>query len=150
MQITISLGDLGLFILFVLAVVVGIYLVITLRNVSMVLKQAKKILDENEQPIKELIKPLPKIAKNFEGITGKVSKGVEDVDKKVPCIMKNVDGITDNLNKSTKSINTAVDTIGEGITDTLSIVQGTAGDVTMYIKIINEIAKFMTGVFSKK
>jgi hypothetical protein len=64
-----ELGYLGLFILFVLGVAVGAYILILVRNLNSSLKVVKKILKENEENINKTLIDVPVISKNLVEIT---------------------------------------------------------------------------------
>lgn len=138
LNMTVSLQDIFIFLILILLIVLGAYLILALRNANEVLKYARNILKTNEESIEKLIKPIPVITENLAKAT-----------KDAPEVMANMKAITGTIKDGVVKAEEAVDVIGEGIAETVSVVRGSAEDITAYIKIISEVVKIIIGVFSK-
>lgn len=72
-----EVGYLGLFILFVLGVILAAYLLILITNLNRSVITFKKILKENEENISKTLKDAPVISKNLAEITQTVKEEVK-------------------------------------------------------------------------
>lgn len=143
LEMTLSLQDLGVFLLFVIAIVAGGYLILTLKRLADVLGGVKKVLDENDQTIS-------RIALNAAVITDEVRVVLKDAGGTVPGIMKNVQGITSTVHDSARKLDASVTSIGSGITETVAAVQDSARDITTYVNIATEVASFIIKMMQKR
>lgn len=143
LEMTISLQDLGVFLLFVISIVAGGYLIVALKRLVDILGGVKKILTENDQTIS-------RIALNAAVITDEVRIVLKDAEGTVPSIMKNVQGITSTVHDSARKLDLSVTTIGSGITETVAAVQDSARDINTYISIATEVAAFVIKMLPQK
>lgn len=142
MQLTISLQDLGVFVLFVIAIVAGVYLILTLKRLFDILTGVKKILTDNDVL-------LSRIADNTAVITDELRIVLKDAESTLPSIMKNVQGITTTVHDSARKLDMSVHSIGSGISETVAAVQGSARDINTYIGIASEVASFVSSIMPK-
>ena len=77
MFLYISLYDVGLLILFVVALTVGYYLIVVLRRLSEVVLRVGGILDENRKSIEQTLEVLPELLNNSNEVVAGVRKTVE-------------------------------------------------------------------------
>ncbi|SKC83688.1 DUF948 domain-containing protein [Maledivibacter halophilus] len=127
-EITISLSDLGLMLLWVALLVLIFYLILVLKKFHETIKEVKQILSINKEHIEKTLTEMPSIAKNIDEITGEVSHDVKSV-------RDTIDIITEKSGSAAKSLEDT-DSIIKGIT---SIIQ-----MTLFIK------NFWEKNFSKK
>ena len=120
----ISLYDVGLLILFVLALAVGYQLIVVLRQMVEVGKKVNGILDENRKSIEGTLEILPELLANSNEVVAGVRKTVEATNSAVTCI-------EDNL------------------ADTADKVQETMETALLYARCAGEVAKAVVGAFSK-
>lgn len=120
----ISLYDIGLLILFAVALAAGFYLIIALRRVAEVVTQVSGILDENRKSIEQSLVVLPELLANSNEVVAGVRKTVESTSSAITCL-------EDNL------------------TDTADKVQETMETAVLYARCAGEVARAVIGAFSK-
>ena len=74
LDFTISFQSVGIFLLFVLVMTLGIYIILAIRNFNKTLKNINKVIETNEQNIEKTISSLPIIVDNVENITNTIDK----------------------------------------------------------------------------
>lgn len=124
MSMYITLYDVGLIILFAMALAVGGYLIAALRTSQRVMKQISEVIDENQTSIVATLDVLPDLLTN----TNEVVLGVR----------KTIDTAT-----------SAVTSIEDNLADTADKVQETVETALLYARCAGEVAKAVVGVFSK-
>ena len=105
MFLYISLYDVGLLILFSVALTVGYYLIVVLRRLSEVVMQVGGILNENRKSIEETIEVLPELLNNSNQVVLGVRKTVEATSSAVTCIE---DNLVDTADKVQETMETAM------------------------------------------
>ena len=120
----ISLYDLGLLVLFILALTIGYYLIAVLRRIHTVVGQVSEVLEENRDSIEASMEVLPDLLTNSNEIVLGVRKTID-------------------------TANTAVSTLEDNLTDTADKVQETMETALMYARCAGEVAKAVVGVFTK-
>jgi predicted PurR-regulated permease PerM len=123
MQGSITLNELGIFIVFALIVVTGGYAIMTLRNINGLIKEATVLLQKNKEHFNQIIPTINVIS--------------EDTEK-----------ITKELKKSVGSAGEAIRTISHETTDAVLTINETADHLAQYAIVIGEIAKAVLNVFS--
>ena len=125
MQTSITLYELGIFMIFVLVLAVGGYTFVTLRNVNGFIKEAKTMLQENKDNFNKIILNIDEISENTAMIS-------------------------DELGKSVGDLSEAIKTISHETTDTVLTINETADYVAKYAIVIGEIAKAVISMFSSE
>ena len=120
----ISLYDLGLLILFVLAVTVAYYLIVALRGMIGVVSQVSSVIEQNQEAISSTMNVLPELLENSNEVVVGVRKTIESANSAVTCI-------EDNL------------------ADTADKVQETMDTAILYARCAAEVAKVVVGLFGK-
>ncbi len=123
MQGSITLNELGIFIVFGLIVVAGGYAIITLRNINGLIKEATALLLKNKEHFNQIIPTINVIS--------------EDTAK-----------ITKDLKKSVDEAGEAIRTISHETADTVLTINETADHLAEYAIVIGEIVKAIFSVFS--
>lgn len=118
-NISLSLSDLGLMLLWVALLVLICYLVMVLKRLNDTLKNVQEILGDNKENIEGTLNELPSIAKNIDSITGEVSHDVK-------AVRDTIDTITEKSSDAAKSL-----------TDTDSIITGITAIIQMAVFIKN-------------
>ena len=124
MFLYISLYDVGLLILFAVALTVGYYLIVVLRRLSEVVLRVGGILDENRKSIEQTLEVLPELLNNSNEVVAGVRKTVEATSSAVTCL-------EDNL------------------VDTADQVQETMETAMLYARCAGEVVKAVVGAFGK-
>ena len=120
----ISLYDLGLMILFAIALAVGFYLIAVLRKLAAVVGQIHAMLADNRESIDSTLEVLPELLSNSNEVVAGVRKTVE-------------------------TANTAVACLEDNIVDTADKVQETIDTAMVYARCASEIVRAVVGAFSK-
>lgn len=120
----ISLYDLGLLILFVLALTIAYYLIVALRGVIGVVSQVSSVIEQNQEAISSTMDVLPELLENSNEVVVGVRKTIESANSAVTCI-------EDNL------------------ADTADKVQETMDTAILYARCAAEVAKVVVGLFGK-
>ncbi|MCX7746176.1 MAG: hypothetical protein N2645_04665 [Clostridia bacterium] len=124
----ISLGDLGLFILFCLTMTAGVIFIILMLNVIHLVKRVNSIVEANSQNINKSLTELPEV-------------------------INNVNDFSKNANECLENANLAVGVIKGAVTDTVSTVEDSAEGVLDFVRAFSDIVKTIQGVvgmFGKK
>ncbi len=120
----ISLYDVGLLILFAMALAIGYYLIATLRKISLVVTQVNGMMEENRESIEATLEVLPDLLSNSNEV---------------------VLGVRNTVDKASS----AVISIEDNLTDTADKVQETMETALLYARCAGEVAKAVVGAFSK-
>ncbi len=120
----ISLYDVGLMILFSMALAIGYYLIVTLRKIAGVVTQVNGMLDENRDSIEATLAVLPNLLSNSNEVVLGVRKTVD-------------------------TASAAVTSLEDNLTDTADKVQETMETALLYARCAGEVAKAVVGAFSK-
>jgi|GEM_PF-1738055 len=125
MSVTVDLSVLAWFIIFCIAVVVGVFLIILLRNCLKVVDRVNKILDNNSENIQKSLEVLPSTIKSIDELAAS-GKGT--------------------LDKATSVVTTVEDTI----TDTVDSFTINAENILSIITIASSVIKSIISAFSSK
>lgn len=111
----ISLSDFLLTIIVVVAVVVGIFAVITLRNVNSLVKGFEKLLEKNSDSLTKSVSLLPETIKNTSSLAKTAQEQIDDIGSTVNSLGGSLAETAASLNEKTVSgisfINTVVDVV---------------------------------------
>lgn len=120
----ISLYDLGLFILFFIALGVGFYLIATLRAILGVVMQVRGVIENQRESLEETIEVLPEL-------------------------LNNSNAVVLGLRKTVETTSSAVSYLEGNITDTVDRVQETAETALLYARCVADVVKAVMTSFSK-
>jgi predicted PurR-regulated permease PerM len=123
MQGSITLNELGIFIVFSLIVVAGGYAIMTLRNINGLIKEATVLLQKNKEHFNQIIPTINVISEDTAKITKELKKSVDEAGE-------------------------AIRTISHETTDTVLTINETADHLAQYAIVIGEIVKAILNVFS--
>jgi len=125
MQGSITLNELGIFIIFALIVVAVGYTVVTLRYINGLIKEATAMLQRNKDHLNQIIPNIKDIAENTALISKEVKISVADAGE-------------------------AIRTISHETTDTVLTINETAEYMAKYAVVIGEIVKTIVNMFSSE
>ena len=123
MQGSITLNELGIFIVFVLIVVAGGYAILTLRNINGLIKEATVLLQKNKEHVNQIIPTINVISEDTAQITKELKKNIDEAGE-------------------------AIRTISHETADTVLTINETADHLAEYAIVIGEIVKAVFNVFS--
>lgn len=157
MTATLTLQDLFKFILYMLGIGVGTYLVLILKNVNKILNQARTITEANEKSIDTTIKQLPEISENINGITkeaqvvlNQLTPEINGLVKNANSISGNISSITENIDSTTNKVSGTIDTVSESISETALAFEYNVKNVSDYIQMFIEIIDIIKYSLKKK
>ncbi len=150
MNVTITLYDLGLLVLFVLLVVAIIYFILIARKIHDLLGNVHKTLEANEKNLNRTLTILPEILEKTDDIASNVQLGARELGTSVPIIVNNFSAISDSLRDSADLVVDSVDLIGTGISETVFNVKERSNDVVSYVKIIMEAMHYIVNYLTAK
>jgi uncharacterized protein YoxC len=150
MNVTVTLYDLGLLVLFVLMVVAITYFIVIARKFYDLLGNVHKTLEANETNIKRTLTVLPEMLEKADDIASNVQLGAREFGTSVPTIIHNFSAISDSLRDSADLVVDSVDLIGTGISETVYNVKERSDDVISYVKIIMEAMHYIVNYFTTK
>ena len=157
MTATLTLQDLFRFILYMLGIGVGTYLVLILKNVNKILNQARTITEANEKSIDTTIKQLPEISENINGITkeakvvlNQLTPEINGLVKNANSISGNISSITENIDSTTNKVSGTIDTVSESISETALAFEYNVKNVSDYIQMFVEIIDIIKYTLKKK
>ncbi|NLM05532.1 MAG: hypothetical protein GX219_01225 [Tissierellia bacterium] len=128
------------FILFLLGIGAMVYLIIFFRNLSRLMGNANKLLEENIEDLDGVLKSLPPIIKNVEEISAEANKMIGEMEPDLVNITANVADITDKFG----SVSTAVESTAMKAADTIDIVSGSISDTAYaFSSNVNSIDKYI-------
>ena len=149
MNTSITLEQLMVFILFLLAIGLGIFLILAIKNIVDILKKVNGIVDDNEKSINTILKEAPIILDNVNKITADVQETVEHVTPSITNIVQNVDNISTDVTTTVDNVTHTVDVVGESVEETVEMLKDSTNTIANYLNIIIEVAAVLKGVFSK-
>ncbi len=123
MQASITLNQLGIFIIFILILLVGGYAFMALRNLNSLITEVKATFLNNKDSINQIIPNINEISTN----TAQISN---------------------DLKNSAHEVGEAVRTISHETTDTVLTINETADYMAKYAVVIGEIIKAVMDLFS--
>ena len=122
MQGTITYGELGIMILFLVILIVGIYAVFALKNLNALLKKADAVVDANQSHLNRIIPHLAEISENTAIASREIRSHMDEIGK-------------------------SVETITHGTADTVMKVNETADRMAAYAMLVGEVAKVLADLF---
>jgi uncharacterized protein YoxC len=122
--ITISLPDLGLFILFVLACGVAVFLIMTLYNINRVVKKVNSIMEAGSEDLNKTIALLPETVGNVNEVAVSVKSNVD----KIGSVVESVEG---------------------AVAETAAAVTDKTQDALEIVRIAGTVVKTILNAFSK-
>ena len=150
MNMTVNLQDLMMFVLFLLGIGLGVFLILAIKNMVGILKSVNNIIDENEKSINTILKEAPLILDNVNKITADVQHTIEEVTPSLASIVKNVDDISTDVTQTVDKVTHTVDVVGDSVEETLEMLEESRNSIANYLNIIIEIAAVLKGIFTKK
>ena len=148
-EVAVSVRDIGLFILFAALLYVLIYLGFVLKRLSDLFRDIHTIVRVNEKAVNELLQGAPLVVDNAAFITSTLRGSVEATGQAVPEIIRNVEEISGSVSHSVKSIDRSINSVGSGITETVSRVRGGAKGNLDYLEPVIEVARLVLLILSR-
>ncbi|SRR6056297_1094133 len=113
MQTSITLSALGHFIIFVLILMVGGYILVTLKNINALLREIKQIVQKNKDHINQIIPNINEISKNSVIISNSLKTSVNEAGESIKMIsMETVDAVV-TINETVNRLTQYTNSMGE-------------------------------------
>ncbi|MGM0654406.1 hypothetical protein [Desulfobacter latus] len=113
MQTSITLSALGHFIVFVLILMVGGYILVTLKNINALLREIKQIVQKNKDHINQIIPNINEISKNSVIISNSLKTSVNEAGESIKMIsMETVDAVV-TINETVNRLTQYTNSMGE-------------------------------------
>ncbi|EMS69642.1 hypothetical protein [Ruminiclostridium cellobioparum] len=125
MSVTVDLSVVAWFIIFCIAVIIGVFLIILLRNCLKVVDRVNKILDKKSESIEETLEALPSTVKSIDELAVSAK---------------------DTFDKATSVVSTVEDTV----TETIDSFSFNAENVLSIINVASSVVKSIINAFSSK
>jgi hypothetical protein len=125
MSVTLDLSVVAWFIIFCIAVVIGVLLIILLKNCLKVVNKVSKIIDDNADSVGKTLEALPPTMASIDELA-KSAKGT--------------------LDKATSVVTTVEDTV----TDTIDSFSFNAENVLSIINVASSVVKSIISAFSSR
>lgn len=148
MNIAITLQEIMWIILFLVAVGVGIFLILAIKNIVGILKKVNTIVDDNEKSINTILTEAPIIMDNVNKITEDLQETIEVVTPSVTHIVSNVDTISTDITNTVEKVTYTVDVVGESVQETADMLKDSKKSISNYLNMIMEVAAVLKGIFS--
>jgi len=139
----ISLIDLGYFILFALLAALVIYLIITLKNINDLLKEAKRITIDNEKSLQITLESVSSITNNIDFITKDINSmstlvkgGFQRADRTLGVVEKNIKG--------------SAESVKDNVDQSLGAVRRNVEELASYIGLLTKTVESVLGIFVKR
>ncbi|NCC81386.1 MAG: hypothetical protein EOM04_03865 [Clostridia bacterium] len=136
----ISIVDLGYFILFALLAALVIYLIITLKNINDLLKEAKRITIENEKSLQSTLESVSGITNNIDlitkdvnGMSTLVKGGFERADRTLGVVEKNIKG--------------SAESVKHNVEESAGAVRRNVEELASYIGLITKVVDSFASIF---
>ena len=109
----VSLSDIGLFILFLLAIIVSVCLTFVLTRVFCVLGRVRSILEDHEDDIRETLSVLPEVLSNVNELSVTVKNTVSQTSTALSTIQDEFVDTVDDLRDGLETFSLYANVIGE-------------------------------------
>lgn len=150
MNMTLTLEELLIFIVYLLGIGLGVFLIIAIKNIVGILKRINGLLDENQESINSILQETPLIMENVNKITADVEDSIKTLKPSVTNIVKNVDTISDDVTETIDKVTYTVDVVGESIEDTVDSLKNHKGTIVNYLNMFLDISKILKSLLSKR
>lgn len=161
---TIRISELLKFVLYLLGIGLGVYLVLLFKNLAKITKDISAVLSENKESIDKTISDIPLITANVNGITSDLKETLDEIAPDISGITRNVNYITEDasditssVNKITKTVSKGAEDVGEAVEvlkdtveETATSFKGSIDNISRYIEIGSEIFKTIKDYIGKK
>lgn len=124
MDYAIPIDQLAWFLLFLIAVSAGVYLILTLRNLNGLIRDVGAALEKNREPVDRAMTDLPRITENAVAVSEKMRTQVAEM------------GLS-------------LDQVSDSVTDTAETVNQTVEQFSTYAILFSEVVKLVVDLVSR-
>ena len=113
MQTSITLSVLGNFIVFVLILIVGGYILVTLKNINALLGEIKQTVQKNKDHINQIIPNINEISKNSVIISNNLKISVNEAGESIKMISRETIDAAVTINETVNRLTQYTNSMGE-------------------------------------
>lgn len=139
----ISIIDLGYFILFALLAALVVYLIITLKNINDLLKEAKRITIDNEKSLQITLESVSSISNNIDFIT-------RDINSMSSLVKGGFDRADRTLGVVEKNIKGSAESVKDNVEKSVVAVRHNVEELASYIGLLGRTVESLAGIFSHR
>lgn len=156
MDMTITVRELLLFLLALLAMGVLAYLIILLKNANKILSQLGKTFDSHEDDIDRTLTELPNITSNLSKVSDDVNKISGDVSNVLELtqgdiveLVQNISSISGKLENTSDNVFTTIDTVSETVSNSALNIESSISSLSDYILFALDVIDIIKRNFRK-
>lgn len=112
------------FLVFCLAMTIGVFLIILIYNLVLLVKKANRIVDANDDNIHKTLTVLPETVNNINNVTL---------------------ALKDSIDKA----GNAIGALGGTVAETAATVNESTGNILEFVKVVNNIIRVILSLFAK-
>lgn len=157
MGLTVTVGELLIFLLAILGMGVLVYLIMFIRNANRVVSKVGETLDTQEENINKIVGELPKITKNLSEITDDVNEITGDLSEilnltedEIVELIHNVHTLSERLDKTSGNVFDTIDTVSESVSESALSIESSVKSLSDYIIFAIDVIDIIKKNFSKK
>lgn len=146
----ISIQNLGLFILFFIIVIAGLYLIISLNNFNKVLVLLRNNINENENNFRIVVENMAITSENLNEITTVINKNKSIFEESLPEAILNINSMSKILKDTSEKVDKSLDIINYSLVEAATTLQENTNDIFAYIKVISDTINLLLNMFNNK
>lgn len=146
----ISLQELGFFLVVVMVLLAGSFLLVALANFNRLVINLNKILTENSRHIQGMIEDISESADNVSVLTGVLRKNEQLFEEKIPGSINNIYAITTSLKKTGEKAEQSLDIVHGSLAETAATVTESTRDLLTYVKVVIQGIRIIVEALTRK
>lgn len=146
----ISLQELGFFLVVVMVLLAGSFLLVALANFNRLVINLNKILTENSRHIQGMIEDISESADNVSVLTGVLRKNEQLFEEKIPGSINNIYAITTSLKKTGEKAEQSLDIVHGSLAETAATVTESTRDLLTYLKVVIQGIRIIVEALTRK
>ncbi len=146
----ISLQALGFFLVVVMVLVAGSFLLVTLANINRLAVHFYKTLNENSRHVQGMIEDISESAANVSVLTGVLRKNQQLFEEKIPGSINNIYAITTTLKKTGEKAEQSLEIVHGSLVETAATVTESTKDLLTYVKVVIQGIRIIIEALTRK
>lgn len=146
----VSLQELGFFLMVVMVLAAGSFLLVTLTNLNKLVVNLNKAVSENSRHFQGMIEDISESAANVSVLTGVLRKNEQLFEEKIPGSINNIYAITTTLKKTGEKAEHSLDIVHGSLAETAATVTESTRDLLAYIKVVSEGSRIIFETLRRK
>ncbi|MHB1255802.1 MAG: hypothetical protein ACYCXI_06220 [Dethiobacteraceae bacterium] len=146
----ISLHELGFFLVVVMVLMAGSFLLVTLANLNRLVTHLHKTLTENSRHVQGMIEDISESAANVSVLTGVLRKNQQLFEEKIPGSINNIYAITTALKKTGEKAEQSLEIVHGSLVETAATVTESTRDLLTYLRVVSEGIRIIIATLLRK